>query len=431
MKNVWFGVLVFVCAIPCLAGPADKGRGTNGLVSVDDVNRSLGLPLWDGTNLWESSDTAVAARLGAQIESKTPKESTYSAKPPFVFGAKPEVLKLAGKDGKVASLLIMYANKGDTLAVRPPGYEQAPAKDRRAAVKDFEKRDASLDKTIRTQADDVENALALLFGKYERTQFGQGNKTTEHVKAWYWNGHAFLLSEQRDTGLSLRIVPFDAAEKKGRGERIQGDDLKSALANNVLQRDNGDVVVTGIPMIDQGQKGYCVPATWARYMRYMGIDVDEYVLANAAGTQKGGGTTLDAMVAAAGAVVRRNGRAIKEINGPIKINTIARSIDSGLPLMWSMQAVGPFLGTGRPANRMGDQSPGAGKASSELAEARRQARRLAGSTENRHMCMIIGYNPDTEEVATSDSWGAAHAEKWYTLDEVQAVSAGKLYYIKW
>jgi hypothetical protein len=423
--------LAFVCVLPWCVDAADTETGTNGPASVERVNRKLGLPLWEGTNLWESSAAATASRLGARVESKTPKECTYNARPPLVFGVKPEVLKLAGKEGKVASLMIMYANKGDTLGLRPGVGRLVAEKDLRTAVKDFQKRDAALDKTIRGQADEIEDALVELFGKCDRTRFAQGLKTAEHVKAWRWNGHAFLLSEQHDAGLSLRIVPQDVIDEQRRVVRVQGADLKAALLKNVEARDNGDVVISGIPMIDQGQKGYCVPATWARYMRYMGMEVDEYALANAAGTKRGGGTAVEAMVVAAGAVARKNQRAIKEIAGPIKFSDIAKSIKSGLPLMWRMHAVGPFNGTGLSADRMGKRSAAEWKKDPALREMRRQAYRLAGDAENPHMCMIIGYNPDTEEVATSDSWGPAHAEKWYTFEEVMAVSAHKLYYIKW
>jgi hypothetical protein len=96
-----------------------------------------------------------------------------------------------------------------------------------------------------------------------------------------------------------------------------------------------------------------------------------------------------------------------------------------------MHAVGPFNETGRSAGRMGALSAAEWKESPELKEARRKAPLLAGDTENRHMCMIVGYNLISGEIATSDSWGPAHAEKWYTLAEVMAVSADKLYYIKW
>ena len=39
-----------------------------------------------------------------------------------------------------------------------------------------------------------------------------------------------------------------------------------------------------------------------------------------------------------------------------------------------------------------------------------------------HMCLIIGYNKATDEVAISDSWGPKFAERWVTKDEFEALS---------
>ncbi len=39
--------------------------------------------------------------------------------------------------------------------------------------------------------------------------------------------------------------------------------------------------------------------------------------------------------------------------------------------------------------------------------------------------MIIGYNRATGEVAISDSWGPAFAERWLTFEEAEAVSHGE------
>ena len=42
------------------------------------------------------------------------------------------------------------------------------------------------------------------------------------------------------------------------------------------------------------------------------------------------------------------------------------------------------------------------------------------------MCMIIGYNEMTGEIAVSDSWGPRFAERWMTEEEALAVSQGRL-----
>lgn len=97
--------------------------------------------------------------------------------------------------------------------------------------------------------------------------------------------------------------------------------------------------------------------------------------------------------------------------------------------MWRMYSVGPFKGPGHSPGRMDAQSPEEWKKA--LKSERQAAKKLQPDPGSRHMCMIIGYNARTGEIATSDSWGLEHAEKWYTLEEVQAVSAGELYVITW
>ena len=51
---------------------------------------------------------------------------------------------------------------------------------------------------------------------------------------------------------------------------------------HVKKLPNGDVLLETVPMVDQGQKGYCVVATAERVMRYYGVQVDEHELAELA-----------------------------------------------------------------------------------------------------------------------------------------------------
>jgi ABC-type bacteriocin/lantibiotic exporter with double-glycine peptidase domain len=57
----------------------------------------------------------------------------------------------------------------------------------------------------------------------------------------------------------------------------------------------GDVWLVDVPMVDQGQKGYCVVASAERVMRYYGNDVDANELAQIANSDSAGGTSLRAM----------------------------------------------------------------------------------------------------------------------------------------
>ena len=430
MKRIGLGWMIWLALM--LAGSVraqEIPAAVSNTVSPERMNAAFGAPLWVDDNLWAQKIEDVAQRLQAREESHTEKESCYLVPADRILGVHPENMKLAGKDGQMDAVLIMFANKGDTLGMAPDQKKYSSPKEFREAVIKFRERERQLAKTIRTQSDQIEQTLKGLLGNYTKQRFGEGNKTTEWAKTWHWTNHVFLLSEQKDASLSLRIVSPACAKTRGKTERVTDTDLKAELKTRVVRRDNGDVVVTGIPMIDQGQKGYCVPTTWARYLRYMGIPADEYMLANVAQTKKGGGTSNVQMLAAVTQMVKQNRRTIKTLTGRITLNQVAKYIDDGLPIMWSMYSVGPFEGVGQSADRMGNESPEAWKQS--LKTARKAAKQLRPAPDKRHTCMIIGYNPSTDEIATSDSWGLHHAEKWYTLDEVQAVSQNEMFMIAW
>ena len=79
------------------------------------------------------------------------------------------------------------------------------------------------------------------------------------------------------------------------------------IVDNVIDesKGRGDVFVDGIPMVDQGQKGYCAAATAERVLRYYGLDIDEHQVAEAAGTTAEEGTSTRAMKNSVEAIGRR------------------------------------------------------------------------------------------------------------------------------
>ena len=58
------------------------------------------------------------------------------------------------------------------------------------------------------------------------------------------------------------------------------------ITGNVIDesKGRGDVFVDNVPMVDQGQKGYCAAASAERVLRYYGVEIDEHQVAEAAGT---------------------------------------------------------------------------------------------------------------------------------------------------
>ena len=231
----------------------------------------------------------------------------------------------------------------------------------------------------------------------------------------------------------LRITP---AEKP---KSFMAEALASASPQGVVfdgpshvKKDvSGDVRIETVPMVDQGQKGYCVVATAERVMRYYGIPVDEHELAEMANTSATRGTSDAAMLDSLkklsqrlqvkvrfleGMDVRQILALIREYNlrareaqqpvvpdqGPVldvqQIYTamnpallkaarthnkaevdrfqqmVQDHIDQGIPILWSV-----IVGVVPEAN---------------------VPKGIGG-----HMRLIIGYNTSTNQILYSDSWG--------------------------
>ena len=82
------------------------------------------------------------------------------------------------------------------------------------------------------------------------------------------------------------------ARKGGLARRASGMAAKKRIRDNVTKGANGDVFIDNVPMVDQGQKGYCAAAVTERVLRYYGNTIDEHEIAQQAGTSSRGGTDI-------------------------------------------------------------------------------------------------------------------------------------------
>jgi hypothetical protein len=174
----------------------------------------------------------------------------------------------------------------------------------------------------------IEATLKPALGDGAQLWFGQSRNVRYKARRWNWKNHAILL-ETPEPYVGVRIMPTDLADKEGRGEMISYQELKQTLAQRVQRRPNGDVIIGDMPMVNQGPKGYCVPATWERYLRYLGIQADMYVLAMAGGTRIGGGTSSEQMFEAVSSLARRNGRRFEQLALEMRLPDLAKYI--GVP----------------------------------------------------------------------------------------------------
>ena len=185
-------------------------------------------------------------------------------------------------------------------------------------------------------------------------------------------------------------------------------------------------------MVDQGPKGYCVPATFERCMRYMEVPADMYLLAMAGSTGLGGGTHTPTLVESVQKEVWSAGRTFKPLKGHPSFKELMRLIDSGIPILWGLHSTEQFnrIANERTRERIG-VSPDTWKET--IKDASKQVKGLAKPhiSEARHICIIHGFNKETEEIAFTDSWGDRYKERWVGAEEALHFSQNNCWVIEY
>lgn len=396
--------------------------GQKDSVTHQQLNDLLGIPLWGDDNLWDDSDQEVAKRLSWPLEGRTSTLASYRYYPRGeyrVLGSRAYTAVLYAVDRTPSRLSIMFINKGDFPAFRN---NKHPNEETIEAFQD----------ALDDESEKMEDKLAELLGDTERDKLGRGKRLRERFDRWDWKGHSILLSVQEGEFVALRVLPPRFLETEGELNEIKDRDLKKILASRVVRRKNGDVVVSEIPMVNQGPKGYCVPATWERYLRYLGIPADMYALARVGSSGYGGGTYLAPIAEAVDDMARVFGRKLEYVDHSLDPDDIADYIDDGLPLMWAVYSDNHLY------KEVINKRTRERKKTSDWDEWKRKLEGIRDALEDNrpsrtggHVCMIIGYNEKTGEIATSDSWGPAFEERWMTEEEAQALSMGKMQIVKW
>ncbi|MGZ0706813.1 hypothetical protein ACWPKO_00570 [Coraliomargarita sp. W4R53] len=381
-----------------------------------EINALLGVDLFANANLWNDASDAVAERLGWPKESKTESQSSYRYYPPAdyrILASRPYSAALYGDAGKPQHISIVFANKGDFKFSDSPSAGEI----------------SEMEHAIEQDVEQIHALLSQQFGEPARQQFGAGRGIKQLIERWDWKQHAFLLASQDGEYASLKIMPSSDADNKGRGEKLSDASLRQLTIENIVSDKSGDVLIGNIPMVDQGPKGYCVPATFERYLRYMQIPSDMYILAMAGQTEIGGGTSLSKIIESIDGYVSSQNRSMKEINGEIKLRTVQKYIDKGLPIIWTMfssRAYNEFVNQRTIERRQNsDWEKWEARCKSETREVE-----LRKDFMSAHACMIIGYNKETNEIAVSDSWGPSYAVRWVPVDQAEQVSQGSIYLIE-
>lgn len=256
----------------------------------------------------------------------------------------------------------------------------------------------------------------------------------------------------------LEISPLNKRQPAKELVFASKSDAKPDFRTKVKKSSGGDVWISGVPMVDQGDKSYCLVASAERVLRYYGMRVDQNELAQLVGTDRWRGTDLKAAqegLRQAGGRLRfkvkmedepdlrefealvqdynrrstRFGKKLQVITpqgdvDPFQVmaemqlealketrlaqrakmarflRSVMSSVDAGQPLLWGV-ALGVV-----PEAGLVQKSGG-------------------------HVRLILGYNPITNEILYSDSWGAGHELKRMTASDAWIIHSFSLGLTPW
>lgn len=325
------------------------------------LNQTLGINFFSDTGMW--SKKALEKRLSLRFRGNAKRFYTRFSR--NVAGVRPVELEVITADDNdtIVIATFTFANQGDTVKKHRTGIAQSG----------------------RTIAKNISR----LCGHKRKGSFSDG---THKIKGDMWQTRYAKLILEVDKGdfTLLHILPPGGMKKAAN----PGD---KDFSKNVIRNQFGDVFIPNVPMVDQGQKGYCVPATVARIFLYYGIHADMHHLAKLGETDRENGTYSDTLFKEMNSI-RRKARLKMKVYKDLSMNTIIQNIDNGYPLFWTIDGdlnkVYSFSG----ANRSKAASPDAWK------------RMLKNFSVNDfpscgHVLLIIGYNRKTGEIAVSNSWG--------------------------
>ena len=388
--------------------------------------------IWQDIPLWEMNPEVFEAKtkgLGFRWTSAA-KDSSRSSAGGMTFAGCPVVeciARFAG--GRITSLTALFYARGDSGEISRPDYE--------ALVK---------------HCADALTALAKVQPQ------ARGKDSQNAVKAdglvWQMARTTLLLEYALNKEVTPQTIHYrpefvrvelSPATKKAQQPREDAS-AKVDPKSRVKHHPGGDVRIEGIPMVDQGEKGYCFVASAERVLRYYGMRVDQNELAQLASSDSSSGTNSRlAMEGLKKAGSRMQFRArvanepedreleafFKEYNklaANVSPQTVIPPLEGAVNLSELFAKLRPDLlkeaklrqrSAMAKFQRATITAVDAGQPTIwcvQLGLVKVQSATDKQSSQN-HARLIVGYNATTKELLYSDSWGAGHELKRMSMDD--------------
>ncbi|MES2705845.1 MAG: C39 family peptidase [Verrucomicrobiota bacterium] len=370
------------------------------------------------------------------------------------------------KDTKISAVMISVINKGDDGYIKEVPYKTA-VKLGTTVLSGL----AKVKENPRRKDETVSRAEGSVWSTKKAMYMLEYLWVPEEVRdGWRFYAHCEFVR--------IRILPPQA--QLGVQQNMVKTNVSKAALGKRVKRESDKIWLEGVPMVDQGGKGYCAVASFERVMRYYGSQVDMHDLAdlanaNAFGTSPSGmkdavhkmavrsgmrtrepifmeGKDYDSLMKSynreakkggSGEVTRPSGifglyremdpdvcrkMRVKDGNFTKFGAEIVKSINAGVPVMWAMQ-LGMFweekIEDSYEANRdkesanEDDETP---KSKPEDTNPETRPKRPPEQMSGGHMRLIVGYNLKEKKIYYTDSWGPGHEMKSMNLDDAWTVT---------
>ncbi|MFC1498322.1 C39 family peptidase [Verrucomicrobiota bacterium] len=353
-------------------------------------------------------------------------------------------LLVSFKDGKIGEIRISFFNRGDTGEIKKTEFERLVRTVQEAITSWTGERQTKGPQTKRLSS--VRKESAIWTRKQDQAKLEWSYSTGSKRK----DGFTY-----RPEYINFQIQAFDKS-KDYRSRLAQQSKSKSTvslskLKSSIKKESNGDIFIQGIPMVNQGQKGYCAVATAERIMRYYGRDIDQHQLAQLAQTGTGGGTSPAAMINALRKLGLSLGCKVESLM-EFKVMTFLKLIDdyNKVAKKRGKKVINyenlKVLNAGAIYNDMDADALKESrlKKKADMDKFQKFIKKyidkgiplvlsvMLGKIEEKeipqarggHMRLIIGYNLKSKEIIYSDTWGSGHEFKKMSMEDVWCITTG-------
>lgn len=222
-----------------------------------------------------------------------------------------------------------------------------------------------------------------------------------------------------------------------------------SLKAHVRHSDNGDAWISDVPMVDQGEKGYCAAATAERVLRYFGKPIDQHQVAQIADTARDKGTSLEGMIGALktiGQPYQLDLRPLQEFDWAEVVNLLKAYNRAASAKRKPEIEFGQTIDLGRVYGAMdpGVLRQARGRDTQGIARFRQQVTQYTAAGVPLvwgvmvglypeapplhvrgafgHVRLIVGLNAKTDEILYSDTWGPGHECKRMPTSDAWAMT---------